>query len=235
MRSMFRTLMVALLAVFALGTVASASASAAICEKGDEAKNEYTPCVKKAGVQKELEAPNKLEGTGGESNALEFKIAGVKGKVTCKSSKLSGTPADAGFTGYLTFENCKMIEPTKCKLSSVEEREIIYAAKGNLEAPPGSPVKITLVGRVGEEEFASMTFEDNMGTPCSGFGGTWHIWGNTGTGCTFDTAIASFAFEHELICKKEGQKVRMGANFVSFTTTAKIKTSTKEEFALLES
>lgn len=168
--------------------------------------------------------------------ALEAKIVGVTLKVVCKTDTFSDTPEDSGgSTGSVIFEECKVGEPKNCKLPKAQEERIVENVTTQLATPPASPRSITLSGSGPGEQFTSITIETRDAERCSFFTGTFSITGNTGTGCGFDTAIETFAFEHTLTCIAKGEKVKLGGNTVSFTLSATLKTSTTEQWAILES
>jgi len=113
---------VSLLAVFAVGAVASSSASAhefKVCqEKGAEEYTEHLCSTKAAGGKWSFEpiaAGNsfEVEGTSGVSK-LEGEIAGVKVIIECEKDVFTGSIEPAGKTkGKVIFEGCKLYEVKK--------------------------------------------------------------------------------------------------------------------------
>jgi hypothetical protein len=230
--------MLSLLAILATSAVASASASAAECP--DTIKGgDYAVCVRSSPTATPKEYEGTLEGTSGTS-VLTATVLGVKVKITCTSDKFLDTAEDSGFSkGSITFENCSVTEPKNCKLPTAQKEKIVANFTNQLATPPASPRGVTFTGSGAGEEFTSITLENN-GTNCA-IANTYKITGNTGTGCTFDAEIETFKptalspAEHELTCVATGEALKLGGNTASFTSTAKVKTSTKEEFAILES
>ena len=232
MRISIRKILVCFLALFSVGAVASASASAEICHSPDGDQAERTVCLKnKEGVKKELEAPNKLEGTSATS-VLTATVLGAKVKITCTSDKFVDEPGsfDRESKGTVTFKECAVTEPEKnCKLPAVEKEKIVAPFTNLLELASGSATKVIFTGAGEKELFAEITLENN-GTENCAIKGTYKITGNTGSGCTFDSTIETFKLEHELTCVATGEALKLGGNTATFTTTAKIKSSTGEEF-----
>ena len=140
-----RLILLGLLAVVAIGVVASASASEPPVKCGGKVTTTPNYCV--AGFQLENSkgeaVSEKVVGTNGES-ILKGTVASVTSEVKCGKGKSTGTIEDgAGGTvgkskATITFEECKLIKPANCKLTAAQEEEIeTTPLKGELELSSG--------------------------------------------------------------------------------------------------
>ncbi len=225
-----RKILLCLMAVFAVGAVASASASAVQRCHAENGDNELTACLKNG------EEPTELTGTSGTS-ILESKVLGVTVKITCTQDKFTAKPSatkDNEGTATITFEKCTVTAPKNCKLPKAQEEKIV--ANANSKLGPGVR-EATFTGSGTGEKFTEITLENNGAENCA-IKNTYTITGNTGKGCTWDAEIESFLEKHTLTCVKKEEKLKLGANEASFSSTATVlapKGEVNEPWAIRES
>jgi hypothetical protein len=231
-----RLILAGLLAVLAVGVVASASGTEPPKKCGGKVTATPTYCVE--GLQLENSkgepASESVEGTDGTS-MLKATVAGVTSEVECKSGKSTGSIKD-GASGTVgksrmvnTLEECKLLKPTNCKLASSK----IKTAELN-----------------GELTWAGARIEDKLAPPESGFAIIGIEGKESSCGiaevekpknfevigsqiCEIDKASAEAETEattHKLVCKASGGSLRIGENKAEMTsepTTIKLVSGKK--------
>jgi hypothetical protein len=156
--SRIRIMLVSLLAVLAVGAVASASASAhtyTICRTGGTEKYETNKCTgpKTAGtfsiLPVELTEKYSFEGTSGVSK-LEGTLAGDRAIIECKKDKITGEIEKEGKSkaSVITYEECSLAIVVK----HVREAETTCKVP-NIKTEPLKDLLITGKGIGPEEEF----------------------------------------------------------------------------------
>ena len=216
-----RLILLGLLAVVAIGVVASASASEPPVKCGGKVTTTPNYCV--TGYQLENSkgeaVSEKVVGTNGES-ILRGTVATVTSEVKCGKGKSKGTIEDgAGGTvgkskATITFEECKLIKPANCKLTAAQEEEIeTTELKGELELASGR-VEDKLESKTGA--FAGISIEgkeSSCGIAEVGRPKTFNISGSQL--CELDSSNAEVEAEaekHKIICKTSGSSLKIGTN-----------------------
>jgi len=122
-----RLIIAALLAVVAVGVVASASAEPPPPTSCLKVTTTPAYCIEGVAL---VSASAEVEGTNNGASILKGTIASVTSEVKCEKGKLTGTVEGgaAGTVGkstaFMTFEECKLIKPTNCKLTAANAKEI---------------------------------------------------------------------------------------------------------------
>ena len=220
----FRILGLALMAVFAMSALSSASALATPECEPPQPHSDYAVCVENSfgtGTPPTLEYEGLLENT-------NHNVASVlKGKIGSNVSKLTGTTAvaklkaeDSGkSTGEIVFTNITVVEPAKCKVAE----PIIADFTDQLSAPPAA-ITDTFTGSKPEETFAEITFENNGGE-CALKGQTVKVKGKQKT--KFDAGIETMQGPltmpkgHEVITTLAESELFIGENAAKFEATFK--------------
>jgi hypothetical protein len=243
-----RMLGLSVLAVCAVGVVASASASAHayfVCKEGGTEKYTEHLCGTKSETGKwswiEVTAPLKVEGTSGTSK-LEGEVAGVKTSIACQKDVLSGEIGKARTLGRgqygegeFTFSECKLYEVNKTHestlLTACSVPNIAFKVRDQL---------VTGQGFGPEEEFRSRTGVEELfvvvkvqGSECS-LKGSYNVEDNEGAevsigGQIFSGMVCALPeaavgkVEHEIVCPSSGSHLTFNAKPASFVSTETVK------------
>lgn len=117
-----RLILLGLLAAVAVSVIATASTSTPASASGSCSKVKTAPGYCVEGVPLE-NATAEVEGTNSGASILKGTIASVTAEVKCENGKMTGTieGGAAGAVGKskanMTFEECKLVTPTNCKLT----------------------------------------------------------------------------------------------------------------------
>lgn len=217
-----RLFVLSVMALFALGAVASASASAAACEEEDNAKDVYTVCV------------GGKDFTGKLTNVNHAVSSVLTGKVLGVETELTGTTAVAELTaekdgaskGKITFTGITVVKPKHCTV--VEP--IVAEFTDQLSKPPAAPIDIFTGSKPGEV-FTEIAFE---GAECTLAGQVVQVKGKQEA--EFDAGIATAAKDHEVIAKATGSKLKLGESEAHFSGIfTQVETAGGENWSILES
>jgi hypothetical protein len=184
-----------MLAVFAIGAVASASASAhSYWVEGAEVTTEPGPAV---------------EGTSGTS------ILEGEGLLTveCKKDTFAGTiDAEGESEANVKFTECSVVGAPNCAVANIEFTVVdaLTVFKGKL-------------GDLFEPETGFKFVAIKITGSLCAVKGTYEVKGKQQ--CELDANAEIEQVEHEIICKPEGSELTLGANKAKFTSTEKIKLS----------
>lgn len=116
-----RLILAGLLAAVAVGVVATASAEPPPPTSCVKVKTAPAYCIEGAAL---VSSSAEVEGTNSGASILKGTIGSVTSEVKCEKGKLTGsieggaagTPGKS--TAKMTFEECKLVKPTNCELSS---------------------------------------------------------------------------------------------------------------------
>lgn len=117
-----KLILLGLLVVVAVSVVATTSTSTPASASGSCSKVKTAPGYCVEGVP--LEGVMEVEGTNSGASILKGTVGSVTAEVKCEKGKMTGTieggvPGTVGkSTGTMTFEECKLVTPTNCKLAS---------------------------------------------------------------------------------------------------------------------
>ncbi len=174
-----RIIGLALVAVFAVGAIASASASAANDKCHENAGTEFQLCAEKSPTEAafvELGSPEPTKfGTDGDQlvkSRLTGSLLGVASVVECQDIEILLTIEDSNkSTGTITFTSCKMIKPAGCKLSAAQEKEIIVPVVDELSEEGAGKIGDEFWGATGGptkegEPFVTLHIEAEPGKIC---------------------------------------------------------------------
>jgi hypothetical protein len=220
-----------LLAVIAVAVVASASATEPPKKCG--LKVEKTPVYCVEGFQLENakgeSAPASVSGTNGVS-ILKATVASVKAEIECKKGKSTGFIED-GFSGTVgkstastTFEECKLLKPTNCKLPTSGEKITTTNLMGELALIAGR-VEDKVEPKEGAG-FAGVSIEGKDESCVIAEVGRPQTFNITGSQlCEFDesTLLAETnSLTHKIICKTSGSSLKLGGNKAEMTSESTI-------------
>jgi hypothetical protein len=166
----------------------------------------------------------------------------VTSEVECKSGKASGS-IKGGASGTVgkskvidTFEECKLLRPTNCKLTSANENKIETAElKGELGLT-GTRIEDKLTP---ESAFVAISIEgkeSSCGIAEVGKPKTFEISGSQL--CEIDAAnteAETEAITHKIICKVSGGSLTLGSNPAEMTSEATIKLVSGKKWSIKES
>ncbi len=229
-----RLILLGLLAVVAIGVVASASASEPPVKCGGKVTTTPNYCV--TGYQLENAkgeaVSEKVVGTNGES-ILRGTVASVTSEVKCGKGKSKGTIEDgAGGTvgkskATITFEECKLVKPTNCKLTAAQEEEIeTTELKGELKLNSGR-IEDKLESKTGA--FAGISIEGVNNSCVIAEVGAPKTFNVTGSQlCELDssnTAAEAETTTHKLNCSPSGGSLKIGGNLAEISDDATVELS----------
>jgi hypothetical protein len=198
--SRFRLLLLGLLAVLAVGAVASASASAETCTGGSHlvfCNDNQEPLVGET-----------VLGTSSLA-LLASHLGGSEAKFHCSSDDFSATLEKLGLgQGLILFLNCTELLPAGCELSANQKKEIDAVFIAQLE----SPTLATFTGNKGgvANEFATLEVKN-----CS-VAGNYTV---TGTQMVSLPEGGVSKKEHEIIATKAQSALKLGVESASFSST----------------
>jgi len=217
-----RLISLSLLVAFVVGAVATASASEPPKKCGGKVTTTPNYCV--AGLQLENSKgeaiSEKVEGTNGEAT-LKASIGGVASEIKCGKGKSKGTIEDGAggtvgkSTSRITFEGCKLITPTNCKLDPEDEEGIETSGlKGELALTgAGKRIEDKLEPKEGAA-FASIGIEGKTSSCVIAEVGKPKTFNVTGSQrCEVDSSNTEAEKEtekHKTICKTSGGSLEIG-------------------------
>jgi hypothetical protein len=233
-----RLILLGLLAVVAVGAVI-ASTSGAEPPAGACTTVTSAPAYCVAGVPPA--SPEKFEGTNVGEATLKATVSMVKTEIKCATGKSKGTIEDgaAGTVGKSavtdTFEGCKLIKPTDCKLSVADEEEIKTSElKGELALTAGR-VEDKLESKTGI--FAGIEIEGKESSCVIAEVGIPKSFNVTGSQlCEVDssnTAAETEAATHKIICKTSGSSLKVGGK-AEITSEATVKLTSGKNWSVKE-
>ncbi len=200
MRPIYRTLLLGVLCVLALG-VGTASASA----------HEFI--VAGSAITKDVEA----SGTGGTVK-MGYAVGGTEVQIECKSSTVANTLEIGGkSSGEYVFEGCKAPAFPTCSVASVP-----YKASGSLAG-----VKGALTDEILTHEPSGVLFYlniKNAGEKVCTIKGDWAVEGEYS--CTL-SGIETEATEHDFACKGEHLAIDKAKLTLSYSNNLSLKSGQK--------
>jgi hypothetical protein len=233
-----RLILLGLLAVVAVGAVV-ATTSGAEPPVGACTAVTSAPAYCVAGAPPA--SPEKFEGTNVGEATLKATVSMVKTEIKCATGKSKGTIEDgaAGTVGKSTvtdtFETCKMIKPTNCKLTAADAKEIkTTTLKGEL-VMTGGRIEDKLEPREGA--FAAIGIEGKesscviaeVGKPKS-----FNVLGSQL--CEVDpsnTEAETEAATHKMICKYSGSDLEVGGP-AEIANEATVKLTSGKDWSVKE-
>jgi hypothetical protein len=211
----FKLVLLGLLAVFAVGAVASASASADSCNGGAH----FVFCTSPGNLPITHEL---VLGTG--SLALfGATLTGAAAKFHCPTIDGHGKIELLGHaTGLLYFLNCKMEKPAGCKLSAAQEAEIVVHYLSVQQS--ATLTLFTGTGGTSGEEFAAVEVETEAGKTCAAVetGKTMQTFPVTGKQMAKTPNGATGKLNQEISTTKAESVLKMGGNEASFSAKAEV-------------
>jgi len=230
-------ILLGLLAALAAGVVASASAEPPPPTSCTSVTSAPAYCV--AGVPPA--SPEKFESTNVGEATLKATVSMVKTEIKCAAGKSKGTIEDgaAGTVGKSavtdTFETCKMIKPSNCKLSAGDEEAIETAPlKGEL-AMTGSRIEDKLESKT--SAFAGISIEGKESSCVISHVGEEKTFSVIGSQLcevdSSDTAAEKEAATHKIICKYAGSRLEIGGP-AEITSEATVKLTSGKNWSVKE-
>lgn len=208
----FKMVLLSMFAVFAIGAMASASASADSCNGGSH----WIFCILSTNL------PIHNLAASGESglSLLEGKVGITTVLLHCKDDKFAGTLKLLGLAeGEIDFLNCTVEQPATCSVSSLILADVHIQV---LSATTGLATGNKAGGAA--NEFTSVTLSN-----CS-IAGTYTI---TGTQEIEFPKGGEGLVEHEIVAKKGGSKLKLGSEPASFRSTAKVHLDSNEAWLIM--
>jgi hypothetical protein len=239
-----RLILAGLLALLVVGVVTSASATEPPKKCGTKVTSVPAYCIEGFQLENSKGEPTsaKVEGTDGVS-ILKATVATVTSEVECKSGKSTGS-IKAGVSGTagkskttITFEECKLLKPTNCKLTASNEKEINTAELQGGLLLTGARVEDKLAPP--ESAFAAISIEgkeSSCGIAEVGKPKTFEVSGSQL--CEIDKANAEAeteALTHKIICKTSGGSLKIGENKAEMTSEATVKLVSGKKWSIKES
>jgi hypothetical protein len=232
--SRIRFILLGLLAVAAVGLVATATASPPPAACGGTVTTTPNYCV--AGYQLENSqggaVSEEVAGTNGAA-VLKAEIASVKSEIKCSKGKSKGTIEDGASgtvgksTARITFEECKLVKPANCKLTEEDEKEIkTESLAGELVLTSGR-IEDKLTPKLGT--FTAISMEGKESSCVISHVGEEKTFSITGSQrCEVDknnTEAETETEKHKLICKPSGGSLEIGTNTAEMTDEATLALS----------
>jgi hypothetical protein len=230
-----RLILLGLLAVVAIGVVASASASEPPVKCGGKVTTTPNYCV--AGYQLENAkgeaVSEKVVGTNGES-ILKATIASVSSEIKCEKGKSKGNIEDGSggtvgkSTVTITFEGCKQIKPASCKLTSAGEKELKTTMLGGTLVLTSGRLEDELEPKEGAA-FAGISIEGKESSCVIAEVGKPKTFNITGSQrCELDsnnTEAETEAAAHKINCSPSGGSLKIGGNLAEMSDDATVELS----------
>jgi len=233
-----RLIIFGLLAVVAVGAVI-ASTSGAEPPSGSCLTVTTAPAYCVAGVPPA--SPEKFTGTNSGESILKATVSTVKTEIKCEAGKSKGFIEDgaAGTVGKSTvtdtFEGCKLIKPTNCKLTAAAEQEIETSElKGELGLTAGR-IEDKLESKTGA--FAGIGIEGKETSCVIAHVGEEKTFSVTGSQlCEVDSSNSAAEKEepaHKIICKTSGSSLKVGGK-AEITSEATVKLTSGKNWSVKE-
>jgi hypothetical protein len=238
-----RWILLGLLAVLVVGVVASASATEPPKKCGGKVTTTAAYCVEGLQLENSKGEPvsTPISGTGGVA-ILKATVASVKTEIECKKGKSTGS-IEGGLGGAVgksltgtTLEECKLLTPTNCKLSTASEKikaislpGVLALTSGRVEdrAEPKEGAPFASIAIEGKEETCVIA---EVGKPK-----TFNITGSEL--CELDEsnpAAETESLTHKLICKNSGSSLKLGSNKAEITSEQTIGLTSGKTWSLKE-
>jgi hypothetical protein len=236
-----RLILLGLLAVAAAVGAVVASTSGAEPPAGSCTAVTSAPAYCVAGVPLASGATEKFESTNSGESILKATVSMVKTEIKCEAGKSKGTIED-GASGTVgksvvtdTFETCKMIKPTNCKLTSASEKAIKTAElKGELSLTAGR-VEDELESKT--DVFAAIGIEGQETSCVISHVGEEKTFSVTGSQlCEVDGSNSAAEKEeptHKIICKTSGSSLKIGGK-AEMTSGAAVKLTSGKDWSVKE-
>jgi hypothetical protein len=235
-----RLILLGLLAVVAVGAVV-ATTSGAEPPVGACTAVTSAPAYCVAGAPLACGATEKFDSTNVGEASLKATVSMVKTEIKCATGKSKGTIEDgaAGTVGKSavtdTFETCKMIKPSNCKLSAGDEETIETAPlKGEL-VMTGSRIEDKLESKT--SAFAGISIEGKESSCVISHVGEVKTFSVIGSQlCEVDssnTAAEKEATTHKIICKPSGSSLEIGGP-AEITSEATVKLTSGKDWSVKE-
>lgn len=213
-----RLILLSLFAVFAFSAVATASASAKQCGSGTL----WVFCYD-SGEEIHEEIVLGLSGL----SLLVGKIGGVTARFHCIKDDVVGTLELLGLNkGTITFLECKMTEPSGCKLSAAQETKIEIEVLSELT---GHPEEAKLLFKLHGPSFVKLSVENGGGCP-EGIPGSYDVTGDQTCSLPEWNVLKLL---HEVVCVKTQSHLQLGGAAASFSSTAKLRLESDLNWAVL--
>jgi len=234
-----RLILLGLLAALAAGVVASASAEPPPPTSCTSVTSTPAYCV--AGAPLASGAPEKFEGTNVGESIFKSTVGMVKTEIKCGTGKSKGSIEDGASgtvgksTATMTYEECKLVKPTNCKLTSADEKAMkTTELKGELALTAGR-VEDKLESKTGV--FAGISIEGKesscviaeVGKPKS-----FNVLGSQL--CEVDssnTEAEKEAATHKMICKYSGSDLEVGGP-AEMANEATVKLTSGKDWSIKE-
>jgi hypothetical protein len=242
--SRIRLILAALLAVLAVGVVASASGTEPPKKCGGKVEKTPAYCVEGFQLENSKGEPTsaKVEGTDGVS-ILKATVATVTSEVECKTGKTNGS-IKGGASGTVgkskvinTFEECKLLKPANCKLTASNENKIETAELNGALGLTATRIEDKLAPP--ESAFAAISIEGKESSCVIAEVGKPKIFSISGSQlCEIDKANAEAEAEattHKIICKVSGGSLTLGSNTAEMTSESTIKLLSGKKWSIKES
>jgi hypothetical protein len=233
-----RLILAGLLALLVVGVVASASTSTPASASGS-CKSVGTPgyCVEGAPL---VSSSAEVEGTNSGASILKGTIGMVTSEVKCENGKMTGTieggaaGAVGTSTANMTFEECKLVTPTNCKLTSktIETVEL----KDELTGGGTKRIEDKFEPKEGTA-FAGVTIEGKESSCVIAHVGEKKQFIVSGSQvCQVDTSNAEAETEatsHKLKCTATGG-LKIGTNPAEITSEVSVKLTSGKKWSVKE-
>ena len=223
-----RLILLGLVAVVAVSVLATASTSTPASASGSCLTVTKAPAYCVEGSPLASGATENTEGTSSGEATLKASIAGVSAEIKCEKGKSAGT-IDGGAAGAvgksvitMTFEKCKMITPTNCKLTSADKTIETTELQSELELVSGR-IEDKLVPKE-SGAFATVSVEGKESSCVIAEVGRPKNFGVAGSQvCEVDSSNSvaeTEATTHKIVCKYSGSSLEVGgkAEMASETT-----------------
>jgi hypothetical protein len=240
-----RLILAALLAVLAVGAVATASGTEPPKKCGGKVEKTPNYCVEGFQLEnsKGESTSEKVEGTDSVS-VFATTVASVKTEVECKNGKVTGSieNGSGGTVGKSkitnTFESCKLLKPANCKLTAANESKIkttelkgaLTLTAGRIEdkLEPPSGAAFASISIEGKEPSCVIAETENPKT----FNITGYQLCETDKS---NAEIETAAVTHKIICKTSGGGLELGTNGAEMTSEATLKLISSKKWSIKES
>jgi hypothetical protein len=239
-----RLILLGVLAVLAVGVVASASATEPPVKCGGKVGKVPDYCVVGFELENAKGEPvsEKFEGTNGPS-ILKATIASTTAEIKCEKGKSTGSIEDgaAGTVGKSTtttaFEGCKLLKPANCKLTAAGEKEIETTELDGALALTAGRVEDKLEPKEGAA-FAGISIEGKESSCVIAEVGKPKSFNVTGSQlCEVDKSNAETeaeAIAHKILCKTSGSSLKIGGNKAEMTSEATVKLISGKKWSVKE-
>jgi hypothetical protein len=245
-----RTLGLSMLAVFTVGVVASASASASthayfVCKEGGTESFTEHLCATKGETGKwswaKVEGAEtvKVEGTSGISK-LAGEIAGEKVSIECSKDTFTGEIGATGLEkggngkGEYKFSECTLHEITK-RRQNVNLSSVCTVANISFNVTDKLITGHNNASEYVEDEFdptgaEGVFVEIKITRATCALKGTYKVAGSPGQVCAFPEATIG-KVEHEIVCSSSGSQLKLNGNPAGLFSTETVKLSSGASWA----